>query len=176
MQITKDRVVSIAYTLRDAQNQVLDVSSDAEPLEYLHGYENIIPGLERALDGKAQGDAFTVTVAAVDAFGERDEKLVVRLPRKDFEGLGEIEAGMQLEADTPEGSRIVTVTQVEAGTVTVDANHPMAGLDLTFEVTVAAVREASPEEIAHGHPHHAHHGHGHTHDDCDGCGSCGGCG
>jgi FKBP-type peptidyl-prolyl cis-trans isomerase SlyD len=173
MQIAKDRVVSIGYTLKDAQNQVLDVSSDAEPLEYLHGYENIIPGLERALDGKAQGDAFTVTVAAEDAFGERDERLLVRLPRKNFEGLGEIEVGMQFEADTPEGSRLVTVTQVEGGTVTVDANHPMAGLDLTFEVTVVAVREAGPQETAHGHPHH---GHGHSHDCCDGCGGCGGCG
>jgi FKBP-type peptidyl-prolyl cis-trans isomerase SlyD len=169
MLITKDRVVSIGYTLKDAQNQVLDSSSGDEPLVYLHGYENIIPGLEKALDGKTQGDTFTVTIAAGDAFGERDEKLVVSLPRKNIEGLGAIEEGMVLEADTPDGSRVVTVTRIEGSTVTVDANHPMAGLDLTFDVTVVAVREASPEELSHGHPHHAH-------GSCDGCGDCNGCG
>lgn len=168
MQITKNRVVGIGYTLRDAQNQFIDASSNFDPLVYLHGYGNIIPGLEKALEGKIEGDAFNVTIAAGDAYGERDETLVVRVPLKNFEGTGAIKAGMQFAADTPDGSRMVTVTQVEGSTVTVDANHPMAGLDLTFEVTVVSVREASPEEISHGHPHHpcGHH-------QCDGCGGCG---
>jgi FKBP-type peptidyl-prolyl cis-trans isomerase SlyD len=169
MQITKNRVASIGYTLRDAQNQVIDSSSDFEPLVYLHGYDNIIPGLEKALEGKIEGDTFNVTIAADDAYGEWDEKLVVQIPRENFEGAGAIKAGMQFSADTPDGARMVTVTQVEGSTVTVDANHPMAGMDLTFDVTVVSVREASPEEISHGHPHQP----GHHHHHCDGCGGCG---
>jgi FKBP-type peptidyl-prolyl cis-trans isomerase SlyD len=169
MHIIKDRVVGIGYTLRDAQNQFVDASPGTEPLVYLHGHENILPGLERVLEGKSEGDVFTVTLTAADAYGERDEHLIVQVPLENFEGAGAVNAGMQFEADTPDGFRVVTVTQVEGSTVTVDANHPLAGMDLTFDVTVVSVREASPEEISHGHPHHAH---GHHHH-CDGCGGCG---
>ncbi|MFP3089532.1 peptidylprolyl isomerase [Treponema sp. TIM-1] len=172
MHIIKNRVVSIGYTLRDAENQFIETSSNFEPLVYLHGHENIIPGLEKALEGKTEGDAFTVTISAADAYGERDENLVIQVPLENFEGAGTVKAGMQFEADTPEGSQMVTVTQVEGSTVTVDANHPMAGMDLTFDITVVSVREASPEEISHGHPHHPHHAHG-RHHHCDGCGGCG---
>ncbi|MDR0689765.1 MAG: peptidylprolyl isomerase [Spirochaetaceae bacterium] len=170
MQITKNRVVGIGYTLWDAQNQFIDAASNFDPLVYLHGYGNIIPGLEKALEGKTEGDAFNITIAADDAYGKRDEKLVGRFPRKNFEGIGTVKAGMRFAADTPEGSRMVTVTQVEGSAVTVDANHPMAGLDLIFEVTVVSVREAGPGEISQGHPHHAH---GHCRHQCDGCGGCG---
>ncbi|MDR0588923.1 MAG: peptidylprolyl isomerase [Spirochaetaceae bacterium] len=169
MQIIKNRVVGINYTLMDAQNNLLDASPESEPLVYLHGHENILPGLEKVLEGKNDGDAFTAAIPAAGAYGERDETLVIQVPLKNFAGIGTVKAGMQLEADTPDGPRIVTVTQVEGSTVTVDANHPLAGMDLTFTITVASVREASPEEISHGHPHH--HGHGHHH--CDGCGGCG---
>jgi FKBP-type peptidyl-prolyl cis-trans isomerase SlyD len=172
MYITKNRVVSIGYTLTDAQNQFIDAASDSEPLVYLHGYDNIIPGLEKTLEGKTEGDAFKATIAAADAYGDRDENLIIRVPLDRFEGAGTVQTGMQFEADTPDGNRMVTVTQVEGSMVTVDANHPMAGMDLTFDITVVSVREASPEEISHGHPHHAHG----PHDHCDGCGSCGGCG
>ncbi|GHU72840.1 peptidyl-prolyl cis-trans isomerase [Spirochaetia bacterium] len=177
MNITKNRVVSIDYTLKDDKDQLLDTTSGAEPLEYLHGYGNIIPGLERALEGKAQGDKLSVKVLAADAYGLRDDKLVTTVPLDRFDGADAVEEGMQFEAQTPDGYRVVTVTKVDGEQVTIDGNHPLAGLDLNFDVTVAAVREANAEELAHGHVHsHGHHhGHeGHEHEECDGCGGCGG--
>jgi FKBP-type peptidyl-prolyl cis-trans isomerase SlyD len=167
MHIIKNRVVAIDYTLKDAQNRFIDGSSDFEPLVYLHGHENILPGLEKVLEGKAEGDTFTAAISASEAYGERDENLVVRVPLENFEDAGAVNEGMQFEAETPGGGfQMVTVTQVEGSTVTVDANHPMAGMDLTFDITVVSVREASPEEISHGHPHH------HEHHHCDGCSGC----
>jgi FKBP-type peptidyl-prolyl cis-trans isomerase SlyD len=171
MNITKDRVVSIDYSLTSADNQLLDSTSGAEPLVYLHGYENIIPGLEQALEGKTGGDRFKVTIPAAEAYGKRDAALVVDVPKKRFNGEGPIEEGMQFEAQTAEGNRMVTVTKVAGDTVTIDGNHPLAGMDLNFDVTVTAIREANAEEIAHGHPHHAHHHH-HDEEDCDACGEC----
>jgi FKBP-type peptidyl-prolyl cis-trans isomerase SlyD len=177
MNIAKNRVVSIAYTLKDDNDQLLDSTSASEPLEYLHGYENIIPGLERALEGKSQGDKFSVKVPAADAYGLRDDKLVTTVPLDRFDGADTVEEGMQFEAQAPDGYRLVTVTKVDGEQVTIDGNHALAGLDLNFDVTIAAVREANAEELAHGHVHsHGHH-HGHDeheHEDCDGCGGCGG--
>jgi FKBP-type peptidyl-prolyl cis-trans isomerase SlyD len=169
MNITKDRVVSIDYTLRDTKNNILDTSSGSEPLLYLHGHENIIPGLEKALEQKVSGDRIRVNISAAEAYGERDERLVVKVPLDRFEGINAVEEGMQFEAETPDGSRMVRVTEVADKTVTVDGNHPLAGMDLNFEVTVVDVREAGAEELAHGHVH-AHH---HRHENCDGCGGCG---
>jgi FKBP-type peptidyl-prolyl cis-trans isomerase SlyD len=169
MNITKNKVVSIDYTLTDNDNQLLDSTSGADPLDYLHGYENIIPGLERALEGKAQGDSFKINIPAVDAYGERDDRLVVQVPLDRFEGAGTIETGMQFEAQTADGSRMVTVTQVTEKAATVDGNHPLAGVDLNFDVTVTAIRDANEEELAHGHVHgHDHH----EHENCDECGGC----
>jgi FKBP-type peptidyl-prolyl cis-trans isomerase SlyD len=165
MDITKNRVVTIDYTLTDSEQQVLDTTKDGEPLEYLHGHGNIIPGLEKALEGKTQGDQITVTVPAADGYGERNEELVMKVPRDRFQGDDTIEEGMQFEAQTPDGYRVVTVTNVEDKTVTIDANHPLAGADLNFQVTITAVREAKPEELSHGHVHS--HGHAHGHDDHD---------
>ncbi|QQO11297.1 peptidylprolyl isomerase [Breznakiella homolactica] len=171
MEITKDRVASFDYTLTDKENQVLDSSSGSGPLSYLHGHDNIIPGLEKVMEGKKEGDTFTVTVPAAEAYGERDERLVINVPLDRFEGAEVVEAGMQFEAETPEGNRIVTITRVADGMATVDANHPLAGTDLTFDVTVAAVRAATSEELEHGHPHIA----GGCGDDCScGDGDCGG--
>jgi len=167
MTIAKDRVVSIDYTLTDGTGAELDSSSDTGPLSYLHGHNNIIVGLEKALEGKSEGDSLNVVVKAAEAYGERDEALVVNVPQDRFEGAGKVEAGMQFEAETSEGSRLVTVTKVDAGMVTVDANHPLAGKDLTFDVKVMIIRPASEEELAHGHPHYESSG-------C-GCGG-GGCG
>ncbi|GHV15819.1 peptidyl-prolyl cis-trans isomerase [Spirochaetia bacterium] len=171
MNITKDRVVSIAYTLTDKDNQVIDSSSGAEPLAYLHGYENIIPGLEKALEGKAEGDSLKVSIPAAEAYGARDDGLVIDVPKSQFNGAEGIEAGVQFEAQTQEGNRVFTVLRVVGDTVTIDGNHPLAGMDLNFDVTVAGVREANAEEIAHGHPHHAHHHH-HDEADCDDCEGC----
>jgi FKBP-type peptidyl-prolyl cis-trans isomerase SlyD len=168
MNIAKNRVVSIDYTLTDEDQQLLDTSKDGEPLEYLHGYGNIIPGLERALEGKETGDRVTVTVPAADAYGERNEELVMEVPKDRFQEGGAIEEGMQFEAQTPDGYRVVTVTSVGDKSVTIDANHPLAGMDLNFDVTITAVREANPEELSHGHVHsHGHEGHDHEHGDHD---------
>jgi FKBP-type peptidyl-prolyl cis-trans isomerase SlyD len=167
MIISKNLVVSFDYTLTDENKQVLDSSSGSGPLSYLHGYENIIPGLEKALEGKTEGDAFTVTVPAAEAYGERDEHFVANIPLDQFEDIDVVEAGMQFQAETPDGEQqIVTVTKVANGMATIDANHPLAGMDLTFEVKVVSIKEATAEEIEHGHPHHA--------GGCGGCdGSCG---
>lgn len=174
MTIAKDRVVSIDYTLTNASGEVLDSSNETGPLAYLHGNENIITGLEKALEGKSEGDAIKVTVSAAEAYGERDESLVVNVPLDRFQGAGAVEAGMQFEAETAEGSRMVTVTKVAAGMATVDANHPLAGLDLSFDVKIMSIRDASPEELEHGHPHVEHAGCGCGGDcesgDCD-CGN-----
>jgi FKBP-type peptidyl-prolyl cis-trans isomerase SlyD len=169
MNITKDRVVSIDYTLTDAGNNTLDSTDGADPLTYLHGHENIIPGLEKALEGKAQGDALKITVASAEAYGERDDRLIVTIPLDRFEGAEAVEPGMQFHAETPDGGfRMVTVTKVEGNQVTIDGNHPLAGLDLNFDVKVLDVREANPEELEHGHVH----SHGHQHESCDECGGC----
>lgn len=168
MNITKDRIVGIGYTLTDTENQLLDSTPGSDPLIYLHGHENIIPGLERALEGKSEGDTFKITIPAADAYGNRDERLIIQVPRDRFEGVEGVEKGMQFEAETADGSRIVTVTGITGSTITVDGNHPLAGMDLNFDVTVMNVREASDEEIVHGHPHHAH-----SHENCGGCDGCG---
>ncbi|AEF85595.1 peptidyl-prolyl cis-trans isomerase, fkbp-type [Treponema primitia ZAS-2] len=172
MNITKDRVISINYTLTNSQNQILD-SSGSEPFSYLHGHQNIIPGLEKALDGKNQGDSFKVNVPAADAYGKRDDRLITTVSLDRFSGADSVKPGMQFHAETPDGElQMVTVTKVEGNTVTIDGNHPMAGLDLNFDVAVVDIREASEEELAHGHVH----SHSHDEEDCD-CddGDCEGC-
>jgi FKBP-type peptidyl-prolyl cis-trans isomerase SlyD len=180
MNVAKNRVVTIDYTLTDDKNNLIDTTSGSESFEYLHGFGNIIPGLETALEGKGQGDRFSVTVPAAQAYGERDDRMVLDVPLDRFQGAGPVKKGMRFHAETSGGFQIVTVTQVAGQTVTIDGNHPLAGLDLTFDVTVHAIREANAEELAHGHVHT--HGHGHSREDCGGCGSngsgaegCGGC-
>jgi FKBP-type peptidyl-prolyl cis-trans isomerase SlyD len=164
MKVEKNRVVAIDYTLTDDNKQVMDSSSGSEPLEYLHGHGSIVPGLERALEGREAGDKITVTVPAGDAYGERDEKLVMSVPLSRFDGIEPVEEGMQFEAQTPEGRRVVTVTGVNDKTVTIDGNHPLAGMDLNFEVTIKSIREANAEELSHGHVHSHGHGHDHSHE------------
>lgn len=155
MQIAKDTVVSIDYTLKAPDGSVLDSSEGREPLAYLHGNGNIIPGLERALEGKQKGDSVDVTVQPAEAYGERDEALIQSVSRDKFEGVDKVEPGMQFQVMSEAGPRIVTVKAVEGEQVTIDANHPLAGVPLDFSVTVVDVREASPEELEHGHVHGA---------------------
>jgi FKBP-type peptidyl-prolyl cis-trans isomerase SlyD len=161
VKIAHEKVVSIHYTLTDSAGTVLDSSSGSHPLAYLHGFGNIIPGLENALEGKATGDKFSVTVEPGEGYGERDEGLVQAVPRTAFKGVKELAPGMQFQAQGPQGTRLVVVTQVTADIVTVDANHPLAGQTLHFEVEVSEVREATSEELEHGHVHgpggHHHH-------------------
>jgi len=162
MNITANKVVLIDYTLTDDSNQVLDSSAGGEPLAYLHGARNIIPGLEQALEGKQAGDELNVRVAPAEAYGERDDRLVQMVPREMFEDSSEIQVGMQFHSSDEAGNvTVVTVTNTTDDTITVDANHPLAGVSLTFAVKVVEVRDATAEEMSHGHVHGPgghHHG------------------
>lgn len=162
MQIGNRKVVTLDYTLTDDQGEVIDTSKGQEPLQYLHGSGNIVPGLEKALEGKATGDSMKVTVSADEGYGPHDEELVQAVPRDRFPEDMEIEVGMQFEANGRGGPQVVTVVGVEADKVTVDANHPLAGMNLSFDVTVLDVRDATVEELSHGHVHGEG---GHHHDD-----------
>jgi len=153
MEIAKDKVVTIDYTLTGEQGQVLDTSDGREPLSYLHGAGNIIPGLENALEGKAAGDQLTVSVPPDQGYGQRDERMVQTVPRGAFAGVPNVAPGMQFQANTNGGPRIITVRDVRDDQVTIDANHPLAGATLNFDVNVKQVRDATPEELAHGHVH-----------------------
>ncbi len=154
MTITQNSAVSFHYTLTDDQGQQIDSSAGQDPLAYLHGAGNIIPGLEKALEGKSVGDQLNVEVSAEEGYGPVQQELIQEVPREAFQGVDTIEVGMQFEAQTGQGGAVpVTVTAVTDETVTVDGNHPLAGKTLNFDVTIADVREASEEELAHGHIH-----------------------
>jgi len=159
MTVAKDAVVTIAYTLKNADGEVIDTSEDHGDLSYLHGHQNIVPGLEKALDGKSVGDAVDTTVSPSEGYGERRDELVFSVPR-DRLPEGELELGMQFRAQSQDGQELV-VNLIEVGEteVTLDGNHPLAGEDLHFDVTINGIREASEEEIAHGHVHDGSHHH-----------------
>ena len=152
MNIEKDRVVLFHYTVAEQGQEPLESSEGRDPLAILFGHNNIIPGLEKAMEGKAAGDKFEVDVAAADAYGERREGMTQRVPKKHFEG-AKLVPGMQAVLPTNFGPRAVTIQKVGMSVVDVDLNHPMAGKDLHFDVEIVDVREASPEEIEHGHVH-----------------------
>ncbi|GGX73386.1 peptidylprolyl isomerase [Saccharospirillum salsuginis] len=153
MNIAEQRVVSIHYEVKDEDGVVVDSSEGREPLVYLHGHKNIIPGLEKALDGLDVGEAFDVTVTPEEAYGDYQDGLVQSVPKDAFQGVEKVEEGMVFTAQTQGGPLQVTVTQVEDDTVTVDGNHPLAGKSLSFKGEVAEVREATAEELEHGHVH-----------------------
>jgi FKBP-type peptidyl-prolyl cis-trans isomerase SlyD len=159
MNVGSNTVVHIHYTLKNDAGDVLDSSSGSEPLVYLHGNGNIIPGLEKALVGKQAGDKLSVKIAPEDGYGERDSSLVQDVPRSAFAGIPGVEVGMQFQADSNHGPRAVVVTQVAGDTITVDGNHPLAGQNLNFDVEITEVRKATHEELEHGHVHGAggHH-------------------
>jgi FKBP-type peptidyl-prolyl cis-trans isomerase SlyD len=159
MQVADNMAVSIHYTLTNDDGEVLDTSIGDEALVYLHGGGNIISGLEKALHGKVAGDKFNVRIAPEDAYGELMEEMVQVISRDMFEGIDNIEVGMQFHADVSSGSGVVTVVNIEDDDITIDGNHPLAGLALTFDVEVIDVRAATEEEAAHGHIHGAgcHH-------------------
>lgn len=184
MKITHLSVVTLDYAVLDNAGEVLDTTEGREPLVYLHGSGFLVPGLEKALYEREEGDSFEVVVPASDAYGEYEEALVQEVPGELFDGM-EVAEGDTFVADTDDGHRPVTIVEVSEDTVKVDANHPLAGMDLHFKVTVRGVRAATAEEIAHGHvhgddDHHHHHGggccgghdHGHSHGEESGC--CGG--
>lgn len=166
MQIAEGTVVSIDYALKDDEGTLIDQSQPGQPLTYLHGFRNIIPGLESQLEGKATGDQLEVRVAPVDGYGEFNPQLEQVVPRERFEGMeGELQVGMQFQANTEQGPVTVRISKVEGDDVTVDGNHPLAGKHLNFSVTIGELREATEEEKAHGHLHGAGGG-------CCGGGSC----
>lgn len=152
MNIQNNSAVSFHYSLTDDDGISIDSSEGKEPLGYLHGAGNIIPGLEKALEGKKVGDSLTVAVTATEGYGEVQKELIQEVPREAFQGIDTIELGMQFEAQTGQGGSVpVTVIAVTEEIVTVDGNHPLAGKNLNFDVTITEVREASEEELAHGH-------------------------
>jgi len=153
MNIEDKKVVSFHYTLRDEHGEQLESSREGDPMTYLHGAGNIIPGLEKALAGKVAGDHFEASVEPAEAYGERDENGVQRIPAKHFKQAGRLEKGQVVQLQTRQGPRQVTVVKVGRFNVDIDTNHPMAGLSLTFDVEVTDVRDATAEEISHGHVH-----------------------
>jgi len=153
MNIDNNAAVLLAYTLTDAEGVELDKSTADEPFAYLHGSNGIIPGLESALTGKGVGDAFTITIEPEDGYGERDDNLVSQVSRDLFEGVEQLDVGMAFHGESDQGPQMVVITAIDGDTVTVDANPPLAGMQLTFEVEVLDVREATEEERTHGHVH-----------------------
>ncbi len=162
MQVAHDKVVLIHYTLTNDAGEVLDSSDGGDPLAYLHGQGNIVAGLEKALDGRQAGEKLQVRVEPSEGYGLRDAALVKRVPRRSFGSAGNIKPGMQFQAQLEHGqTRVVTVTAVKGDMVTIDGNHPLAGEILNFAIEITEVRDATAEELAHGHVHGAgghHHG------------------
>lgn len=153
MKIEHGRIVTMHYTLKDASGATIESSREGAPLAYLHGYGQLIPGLERELAGTEPGHVATVTVAPEDAYGSRDPRAVIRADKGSFPEDITIEPGAEVAAETPEGPLSFVIVAVEGDQVVLDANHPMAGKTLTFDVEVVGVREATPDELSHGHAH-----------------------
>jgi FKBP-type peptidyl-prolyl cis-trans isomerase SlyD len=160
MQIAPNSVVTLHYTLKDNDGAIIDQSEDGSFL-YLHGAMNIIPGLENALTGKSAGDELTVKVSPEEGYGEKMDERIQEVPKEMFENSDDIQVGTQFHAQSPDGQAVVvTVVEVKEEAVVIDGNHVLAGVELNFEVKIVDVREASAEEIEHGHVHGPH---GHQH-------------
>jgi FKBP-type peptidyl-prolyl cis-trans isomerase SlyD len=153
MQVAKNKVVTIDYTLKDDQGNVLDTSAGSDPLAYIQGMRNIIVGLENALEGKSTGDKVNVVVPPEEGYGPVNEQLRGQVDRSAFEGADDVKVGMRFHAQTEHGTEIITVIAVDGDKVTIDANHPLAGQDLHFDVEIVDVRDATEDEISHGHVH-----------------------
>jgi len=154
MQIADGKVALFHYTLTNDQGDILDTSSGGDPLGYVHGTGTIIPGLEAAMTGKSTGDSFQVSIEPKDAYGQHNQALVQRVPRQLFPLDEEIKQGMQFQAKADAGGlQIVTILEVGEAEVTIDGNHPLAGVRLNFDVEITDVRDATEEETAHGHTH-----------------------
>lgn len=154
MKIEADKVVSIDYTLKDDQGTVIDTSNERGPLSFIFGSGTIIPGLENELEGREKGDSFSVTVEPKDGYGEYDDSMMFEVGKDQFQDSSQIEEGMQVQAQNNQGQvQILTVKSIGDENVTLDANHPLAGQKLFFDVSVTDVRDATEEEIDHGHVH-----------------------
>jgi FKBP-type peptidyl-prolyl cis-trans isomerase SlyD len=159
VEISADKVVLIHYTLKDDAGNVLDSSAGGEPLAYIQGHGNLVAGLEKALEGKADGSQVAVSVSPEEGYGKYEAGLIQRVPKRSLQGAGEVKKGMQFQARTEDGMRLFTVTGVVGDMVTLDGNHPLADKTLHFDVQVVGVRDATGEELEHGHVHGAggHH-------------------
>lgn len=155
MKIENNKVVLINYVLTDPNGEQIDASK-GEPMAYLHGHHNVIPGLEKALESKSAGDKFTAIISAEDGYGEKLDHLIQEnVPKSMFQGVEDIEIGMRFEAQSDQGFHSVAITEVTEETVTVDGNHELAGIELNFDIEVVEVRDATAEEVEHGHAHGA---------------------
>jgi FKBP-type peptidyl-prolyl cis-trans isomerase SlyD len=161
MNIAKESVVTFHFTLKDGEGKVLESSVGQDPLVYLHGSGSIVPGLEEALNGKTSGEKFNVILPPEKAYGQRDERLVQRIPKKEFPNSERLKTGMQFQVDTKGGPMVLTITGLEGTDVVVDGNPELAGATLHFDIEVTDVRQATVEELSHGHAHgpggHHHH-------------------
>ena len=160
MQAKQDNVVSIHYVLRDTEGEIIDQSQEGQPLAYLHGHGNIVPGLEKAIEGHGEGDEVKATVEPEEGYGPYREELVQKVNREAFQGVDELAPGMSFRAESDAGPMIVTIKSVDGDEVTVDGNHVLAGQTLNFTVNIADVRQATETEIEHGHVHDEHDAHG----------------
>lgn len=156
--IENNKVVSILYTLKDTNGEIIDQSTD-EPLEYLHGFQQIISGLEDALNGKTAGDKIEVVIEPEKAYGEYDQQKILQVQREEFDDFDSIEIDMLLEIDTGQGSQVVRISDLNDEFVTLDGNHPLAGQTLHFAVEISAIRSATEQELEHGHVHSGGHDH-----------------
>jgi len=153
MKVTANSVVSLDYTLKNNAGEVLDSSQGREPLVYLHGVGALIPGLENEIAGMEKGQAKIVVVQPEHAYGIKSDDLLHVVPKSGFQGDEEMQEGMQVQLETEQGPAIATISKIDGEDVTLDLNHPLAGEVLTFDISIADVREATSEEIAHGHVH-----------------------
>jgi FKBP-type peptidyl-prolyl cis-trans isomerase SlyD len=159
VEVSSDKVVLIHYTLKDDKGEVVDSSAGGDPLAYIQGHGNLVAGLEKALEGKKNGDKVIASVPPEEGYGKHDAKLIQRVAKRSLQGAGQIKKGMQFQARTEDGMRVFRVTAIVGDMVTLDGNHPLADKTLHFDVDVVSVRDATSEELEHGHVHGAggHH-------------------
>ena len=154
MKVGKDKVVLMHYTLKNDAGDVIDSSDGGDPLPFLQGHGNIIPGLESALEGSKVGDKLDVSIKPEEGYGERMKDAIQEIPSSALKGVDDVKVGMQLQSQDQDGNAfLVNVTKIEDDKITVDANHPLAGQTLHFSVSIESVRKAEAEELSHGHVH-----------------------
>jgi len=154
MKVGKDKVVLMHYTLKNDAGDVIDSSDGADPLPFLQGHGNIIPGLESALEGSKVGDKLDVSINPEEGYGERIQDAIQEIPSSALQGVDEVKVGMQLQSQDKDGNAfLVSVTKIEDDKITVDGNHPLAGQTLHFSVSIESIRKAEAEELSHGHVH-----------------------
>ena len=153
MEIEDNKVVQMHYTLKNDAEEVLDSSEGQDPLTYLHAEGSIVPGLFKAITGKKVGEKVSVVVKPEEGYGDQDETMVQEVPRDAFKGMDDLAVGIKVQAETDHGIQIATIKDIQESQVTIDLNHPLAGVTLHFDVEITDIRDATDEEISHGHVH-----------------------